>query len=192
MVSSEFQRTLLSLLEQGSIPVPLEGLPGTQVVTDLAGISRTVVTDHTSLAIEAVRLGVHPESVSRVLDWKDFERFVAKVFESFDYEVVHDVRINYSGIRRQIDVVAKSKVFWVGVDCKHWSRSGSLGVAAAKQKERCTILSRMSGVKVVPIIVTLGYKGIVEGVPVVAAYTLRDFVLSLPEYLEDFASFSCS
>jgi len=177
-------RTLCKLLEHGSISEPIEGLAGTLIVTDLTGAKRTVVTDSCLLAVEAVRLGVHPESVSRVLHWMDFERFVAKVFESFDYEVVHNMRISYSGRRRQVDVVAKTKDFWVAADCKHWLHSRSLKSAAAKQKERCEMLSRLSGIRVVPVIVTLGYNGIVHGVPVVAAYVLRDFVLGLPECVD--------
>jgi len=141
--------------------------------------------DKVELAAEAVRLGCGVELVAGLLGWREFEVFVSQAFESYGYQVKHDYRFRIGSRRRQVDVVATlgRRVFCV--DCKHWAKGGNLSGVVRSQLERCSLLAQVMPDKAVyPLIVTLASNTIIEGVPVVAAYALRDFLLNLEQYLD--------
>ncbi|MEM0120573.1 MAG: restriction endonuclease [Thermoprotei archaeon] len=119
------------------------------------------------------------------LEWRDFEVFVSRAFESFGYDVKHDFRFKYRGVRRQVDVVATQGRRVFSVDCKHWSKTRGLGAPAQRQVERSALLAEyLEDKEVYPMIVTLGFNGYIEDVPIVASYSLRDFLLNLDQYID--------
>lgn len=161
-------------------------MPGTALQKGLDGKLILVVQDRVGLVVEAVRLGLSVEAATRMLGWREFEGFVSKAFEAHGYTVKHDYRFSQKGVRRQVDVLAQlgQRVFCV--DCKHWSKTSGLGYAIKKHVERCALLAEAMPNKLVyPLLVTLASNRILDGVAVVAAYSLRDFLLNLEQYLDE-------
>lgn len=190
-MSSEIRETLrlaIKLLREGSARLEAEPEflpPGTTLQKDLSGTYLLVVRDRVELAAEAVRLGLAVEAAARLLEWREFERFVSRAFESHGYMVKHDYRFKAKGLRRQVDVLAVLGKRAFCVDCKHWSKTGGLKQVVRRQLERCALLSEtMPDRQVYPLVVTLGSNALIDGVPVVAAYALRDFLLNLDQYLD--------
>jgi len=179
---------MLSLLRNGNAVFEDDfqvELPGVIVHTDLDGRKILVVQNRCELAVEAVRMGCNVDEVTRLLEWREFEMFVSNVFESFGYDVKHDYRFKHRGVRRQVDVLAIQGRRAFSVDCKHWSKTHSLGVYIQKQVERSVLLAEfLSDKEVYPLMVTLGSNGFVDGVPIVASYALRDFLLNLDQYVD--------
>ncbi|PSN87541.1 hypothetical protein B9Q03_10405 [Candidatus Marsarchaeota G2 archaeon OSP_D] len=179
---------MLSLLRNGNAVFEDDfqvELPGVIVYTDLDGRKILVVQNRCELAVEAVRMGCNVDEVTRLLEWREFEMFVSNVFESFGYDVKHDYRFKHRGVRRQVDVLAIQGRRAFSVDCKHWSKTHSLGVYIQKQVERSVLLGEfLSDKEVYPLMVTLGSNGFVDGVPIVASYALRDFLLNLDQYVD--------
>lgn len=179
---------MVDLLRSGRVKVDFrfpEEITGVRQYTDLDGSMILVVEDRCLLAAEAVRLGLSVDVASKLLGWREFERFVSAAFESHGYSVAHDYRFTVGGLRRQIDVVAAygERVFCV--DCKHWSKTRGLKAVCQSQVERCRLLTHTTTWReIYPIVVTLSFNGVIEGVPVVAAYALRDFLLNLDQYLD--------
>jgi len=79
--------------------------PGVEVLQH-----KSVVLDRVLLGIEAIKRGADPSSVARILDWRSFERFVARAFETMEYDVNEDFRFKLGKTRRQVDVVATKKI----------------------------------------------------------------------------------
>ncbi len=181
---------LLDLLNHKRVcgpPEGLETLPGVGIVRSLDGERCLEVREPVQVAVEAIRLGLHPDIVANSLGWRDFELFVTEAFESFGYTVTHDLRFKLHGQRKQVDVVAVNNNLVVAVDCKHWSKGGSLVAVVRAQRERSTLLATHLGVKqVLPVVVTLARSEVLNGVPVVAARALRDFILNLEGHLSEF------
>lgn len=183
---------VMELLKGGRVPfshaaADAATLPGVAVARDLSGNEFWYASQKCELAVYAVARGADPVSVSRFLHWKEFEEFVTRAFESFGYPVKHDFRFKTNGLRRQVDVVANLPGMLASVDCKHWSRAAGLPAACRDQAERSALLSSyLGGVKVLPIVATLGSSRVYEGVPVVSAGSLRDFLLNLDSYVDEF------
>ena len=74
------------------------------------------------LAIHAINQGTDVEKVCRVLEWKEFENFAAKAFETNKFAVQRNFRFKASRRRWEIDVVATSEPIILCVDCKRWRR----------------------------------------------------------------------
>ncbi len=73
-------------------------------------------------ALWALELGVDPEKVARLLDWREFEQAAAEAFKRAGYEVVRDLRFKTRGRRYQIDLLAYRRGIILLIDCKHWSK----------------------------------------------------------------------
>jgi hypothetical protein len=171
---------LLELLKKGSVDFEVDA-PGVEVLQH-----KSVVLDRVLLGIEAIKRGADPSSVARILDWRSFERFVARAFETMEYDVNEDFRFKLGKTRRQVDVVATKKDFAVAIDCKHWTKTKSFSSAMHSHVQRCSLLALCLKKSVLPVIVTLGSTLVLDGVPIVASYKLRDFALELPYRLEEF------
>jgi len=164
-----------------------DNIPGVDRVLTLSGLETLVVKDACSVAIECVKLGANPLFVATLLEWRDFERFVSNAFESFGYKVKHDHRFSLNGIKRQVDIIAHKRNLVVSVDCKHWAKTHSFKTAVTRHIERSGLLAHtLSQLDVLPVIVTLGSSKVVEKVPVVAAFALRDFLLNLEDHVDEF------
>lgn len=77
------------------------------------------------LALEAIKLGVDGERISRYLDWREFEKLAAEAFMEIGYEAYRDLRFKYEKRRHQIDLLAYNGILMLLVDCKHWKKSPS-------------------------------------------------------------------
>jgi hypothetical protein len=170
--------------EEAGVP---DHIPGVDRAFALNGLNTLVVKDVCLVAVESVKLGANPLFVATLLQWRDFEKFVSQAFDSFGYKVKHDHRFSLNGIKRQVDILAQKRNMVVSVDCKHWTKTHSFRTAVTKHIERSTLLARsIPRLDVLPVIVTLGFSNVVEGVPIVAAYALRDFLLNLEDHIEEF------
>ncbi|MDG6222308.1 MAG: restriction endonuclease [Candidatus Bathyarchaeota archaeon] len=96
------------------------------------------------LALYAINQGTDVEQVCKVLEWKEFENFVAKNFEKNNFVVKRNFRFKAAQRRWEIDVVAHSEPIIVSVDCKRWRRgwgNSSITRVAAEQAQRTQALA---------------------------------------------------
>ncbi len=148
--------------------------------------------------------GLGFEEYLKFIEWKEFEDFIAKVFEEYGFEVLRNYV--YSGFKRfQIDVLAIDVASRRGfvIECKHWSRLSNRKTALIQAVERhlqrvklldryCEwLLSIFPAIRkaayFIPVIVTLHRfpEKVIMSVPIVSVIELRDFVSNIDEYLEE-------
>lgn len=141
-------------------------------------------------ALQAVALimsGYDIEKVSRMLSWREFERFCANVLRASGFAVRENLVLRKP--RRQVDVYGVSGSFALSVDCKHWRRSvgdSVLATVAAGQLERSRLLRERLLPDSPPIasaVLTMLNErpGVVGGVAVVSLLSLRSFLNSMEE-----------
>jgi len=146
------------------------------------------------LALRAVRSGADRVKVARLLSWKDFEIFSAKVFSAFGYQIATNVRLKFHRRRMEIDLVAQRYSSLVAVDCKHWKNvlSGQRMARVANEQDlRAECLARFLSeqwgpgevcVRVLPVVVCLyePRQRFFNGCPLVSVTNLPSFVEQLP------------
>ena len=126
------------------------------------------------------------EKLSIDLDWKEFEVLAEKVFASFGYSTIRNLRLKKP--RMEIDLVASKGNFSFAADCKHWKRTAgnaSMTRIGEKQASRAKRISE-DGLhkKVMPMILTMRDESLFvleNGVPVVPIHRLSDFILNWEE-----------
>jgi len=123
------------------------------------------------------------EDILQKVDWKEFEKIVADIFQINGFKVKRNVRIKNKK-RYEIDIIAYKDNISFCVDCKHWSsgryKKSQIKVAAKKQKERSKVIrSLMNGRKIYPVIVTLFQEDLlkVEDVFIIPVWKLNTFLL---------------
>jgi len=139
--------------------------------------------------ILACRLGLTVEDVSRLVDWRSFERFCGSVLAASGFETLENIVLTRP--RMQIDVVACDPSVVLSIDCKHWATSGGASIlssAARRQIERSRRLRKRFPIGERPIVsavVTLTEQPFrfVDGAAVVPVHTLRDFAVGALSYL---------
>jgi Holliday junction resolvase-like predicted endonuclease len=154
--------------------------------------------DRLKLAVAAVTLGATVEESARMLSWKEFEAFCARVLEENGYSCTQEFRFKSIQRKRfECDILASRKPLVVMVDCKHYAgRVSGLRAVIKKQMERVSALSKSiptmirsipeiidwPDALVVPIIITLFQQNpsIVNDVPVVPGFKLNQFIQELP------------
>ncbi len=140
------------------------------------------------IAIEALKMGAQVEDVSRYLDWREFEYFVAELSKLHGYSCKENVVV--ASPRRQIDVLASKGKKGLAFDCKHWKKTigvGTLMKIASSHIQRCSDYAKIirrrekSGGVIIPVLLTLGVEEfkVVNGVPVVSIAQLNSFFLEL-------------
>jgi len=95
------------------------------------------------LIIKALEQGVDGDRISRYLDWAEFEKLVAKIFERAGYQTKWNVKIPQRGRRCQIDLLAYRGNIVLIIDCKRWKRPPPPSAASKMvkaQERRLTIL----------------------------------------------------
>ncbi len=146
------------------------------------------------LALRAVRSGADRVKVARLLSWKDFEIFSAKVFSAFGYQIATNVRLKFLRRRMEIDLVAQRYSSLVAVDCKHWKNvlSGQRMARVANEQDlRAECLARFLNeqwgpgklcVRVLPVVVCLyePRQRFFNGCPLVSVTNLPSFAEQLP------------
>ncbi|MCW4023166.1 MAG: restriction endonuclease [Candidatus Bathyarchaeota archaeon] len=146
------------------------------------------------LALYAINQGTDVESICKVLEWKEFENFTARIFEKNSFGVKRNFRFKAAQRRWEIDVVAYTEPIIVCVDCKRWRRGwGNSAVkrVAAEQAKRTQVfadslhflqqkldLSNWKQATVFPAILSLfpGPVKFYNKVPVVPILQIQNFV----------------
>jgi len=150
----------------------------------------------------AVTNGADPELVARELSWQEFERFISKLLNLEAYATVNHFIFRYCGHKYEIDILGAKEPIVLCVDCKHWhhgSAASKIKVAAKNQLTRAESLSevfmsygtkhkigRWRSMRLLPIVLTLADASpkLVDGVPVVSAFRLRDFLSQVTPWTE--------
>lgn len=159
------------------------------------------------LVLKIVELGADIERVCDSLTWLEFEDVSIIAFEANNYKTKKHFRFTWANRRWEIDILALKEPLIVCADCKHWhhgwSGSGSRK-AAEMQAERTENLFKASksindkiGIgnwtraHFVPMILSLapGNQKFHKGVPIVPVLQLRDFLTSMPAYLNQIMHF---
>ena len=159
------------------------------------------------LVMKIVKQGADIERVCDSLTWLEFEDISIIAFKANNYETKKHFRFTWVNRRWEIDVLALKEPLIVCADCKHWhhgwSGSGSRK-AAEMQAERTENLSKASksinnkiGIgnwkraHFVPMILSLapGNQKFHKCVPIVPVLQLRDFLTSMPAYLNQMMHF---
>jgi Restriction endonuclease len=133
-------------------------------------------------ALLEVEVGRDAESVSKGLTWYEFEEFCAEALTTAGYSVKRNVMLKKP--RRQLDLLAESSTMGLSIDCKHWKRSVGLATLerlALGQAERTRqFKTRLDAPRkgILPMLLTMVDNGVrvVNGVPVVPLFALRDFL----------------
>jgi len=128
-------------------------------------------TQKIMIAVEAIKLGFHIDSVCRWLSWQDFERMVLYILEQKGYETLIHQRIKANGKIYEIDVLGIREDFILCIDCKHWKRRFSFSQLTKITKEQLTKVEVLSKnikkieekirkkldtpIKILPVVVTL-------------------------------------
>ena len=188
---SSTDSTIEKVLDQLGVPVST----GSSIQIDR--------TQRIDLAKVAVKEGANIADVIDLLNWKDFEGFVASILSENTYRCVESYRRRGNSLTHgmEIDVIGVRGDIIISIDAKMWSiRSGktsALKTAAEKQKKRTLELSeeldKLStkiGVlaektyRLFPVLVTWLVEEVElhEGVPVVPIFKLNSFILDLDQY----------
>jgi len=155
------------------------------------------------LAQRAVGSGASIAEIVELLNWKDFEGFVASILSANTFRCVESFRRRGNSLLHgmEIDVIGVKGDTIISIDAKMWGvRSGkisALRTAAEKQKIRTQELSneldRLSGkmnnlvsreYHLFPVVVTWLVEEVElhEGVPVVPIFKLNSFILDFYQY----------
>ncbi|MEM0481138.1 MAG: restriction endonuclease [Candidatus Aenigmatarchaeota archaeon] len=93
--------------------------------------------------------------------WKDFESFIAEVFEIYNFKVSRNVRIKYLK-NIEFDIIAEKRNLIVLVECKKWkkiySNEKNLNKVLKKFKEKIEKFKKYTFKKVVSLIIFLDTK----------------------------------
>jgi len=153
------------------------------------GIVLTQENRHIVRAMAAVRAGTPPEAVARVLDWKEFEAFCARLLRAKGLEVTENLMLTKP--RGQVDILARTSRIALAVDCKHWGRAmgpSSLSRAAGAQARRADMvrlkMNRIAPMVVVILVLSDVPTKYVNGAAVVPVYALGDFIDNVDSYAE--------
>jgi len=152
--------------------------------------AREMIDARVLRALVACKMGAEPESVAKILDWKEFEHFCSRLLTARGFEVWENLRLTRP--RAQIDILAVSSSAILTIDCKHSVRifpPSFMEKIAEAQLERSRLVRKSRGEDPRPI-----YSAIVTlteqkerfscGAAIVPLHTLPDFLRSLEEYDE--------
>ncbi len=184
----------MARLTERTLPVFLDGLkPASDFGVDVReigyglGLVDVEGNEKSIRALAACRQGIPPESVSRLLDWKAFEKLCSDLLRAYGYLVTENIHLTKP--RAQIDIYARSHMIALAVDCKHRSRPAgpsSVSVWVDAQVLRAERLRawRRDSPPIASAILVLndGQVRFVNGGAVVPIFALRSFAESVLEY----------
>lgn len=152
-----------------------------QAVADRLGLAGADPRDERLAGLALCGRGETPESVSKLLSWKDFEGFCSMILRAKGYLVRENVYLKRP--RAQVDVLGVSGRISLAVDCKHWSRASgyaSLGRLVDSQKARAKrlhdTLDEISPVAAVILTLTDQGARFVNGGAIVPIFAFGDFL----------------
>ena len=150
----------------------------------------------------AITTGADPERVARELRWQEFESLTTQILSREGYATANHFVFKHSGHKYEIDVLGAKEPIVLCVDCKHWHHgwaTSKIVAAARNQLVRAQSLSEVfefygrkhhivgwHSVQLLPIVLTLAdlSSKLVDGVPVVSALRLRDFLCQVSPWIE--------
>jgi len=146
--------------------------------------------DKMRAAMLAIHMGVDLESLSKILNWQDFEMLATNVLDACGYIAYHGLRLKKP--RVEIDVVGIKDGIALLIDCKHWKRSSpsELNKFALMQINRAKRFVRANEGKIkiaIPAILTLHLESITfaDDVPVIPVIKFRSFLNEMHGYLDE-------
>jgi hypothetical protein len=139
-------------------------------------------------ALAQIRAGRDAESVSSGLTWSEFEEFCAEALAAAGYFVRRNVMLRKP--RRQLDLLAESSTMGLTIDCKHWRRGMGLAtlerltLAQAERTRQYKTRLDATDKGILPMLLTMVDNGtrIVNGVPIVPLFALRDFLATVNRF----------
>jgi len=160
-----------------------------------------VIANAVELVMRLVERGIDVEALSEYIDWDEFEDFVSKAFEASGMIVLRDVKS--TRVKKfQIDAIAIDTRLSTALvlECKHW-RTGITKRLNDLVREHVARLNKFNSscewfvaeypelrrVKhFIPVVIALKNveTRIVDGVPVVPVYVLRNFIADLDRYVD--------
>jgi Holliday junction resolvase-like predicted endonuclease len=149
----------------------------------------------------AIFTGADSERVARELRWQEFEGLAANILDMEGYATAKHFIFRNSARKYEIDVLGAKEPMVLCVDCKHWHHGWApsrIVQAARNQMMRVLCLSetyalyaklRIAGwrsARLLPIVLTLAdvSSKLVDGVPIVSALRLRDFLCKVSPWDE--------
>jgi hypothetical protein len=150
----------------------------------------------------AISRGADPERVATELRWQEFEGLAAHILDVEGYATAKHFIFRNSARKYEIDVLGAKEPMVLCVDCKHWHRGWApsrIMTAARNQMMRVECLSEgyafygrklcIAGwplARFLPIVLTLAdvSSKLVDGVPIVSALRLRDFLCQVSPWDE--------
>jgi len=161
-----------------------------------------IIANAVEFVLRLAERGVDVEALSEYIDWNEFEDFVSKAFETSGMIVLRDVKS--TRIKKfQIDAIAIDTKLSLALvlECKHW-RTGITKRLNDVVREHIARLNKLNSscewfvseypelrrVKhFIPVVVTLKNveTRIVDGVPIVPVYVLRNFIADLDRYVDE-------
>jgi len=142
----------------------------------------------------ALSRGADPERVATELRWQEFEGLAAHILDTEGYVTANHFIFRDSARKYEIDVIGAKEPMVLCVDCKHWHHGwapSKIMAAARNQMLRVLCLSEAyafyvrklriaswRSAQLLPIVLTLAdvSSKMVDGVPIVSALRLRDFL----------------
>jgi hypothetical protein len=144
--------------------------------------------DKLNTILLAMKKGCDPESISKNIQWNDFELFTSQLIESAGYSFERNVV--FSKPRIQIDVIAFYHKIALLIDCKHWMKIRDFNIVkfSSSQIKRAEIFldKRKDTESAIPIIVTL-YEhdcNFFDMVPIVPISKFNGFLQNFPFHLD--------
>ena len=198
-------------LEKGFVVQSLNLIPGLSAIVSTAaeqGCAEDtgrgfVIKNRACFAMMLSAIGLNPLHLVDVIEWREFEEFVAGVLSANNMNVYRNIRIRGRGKHYEVDVLAISNRVGLVVECKSWKKVrhslSAIRSVAAKHRNRVEVLAKRCYSLIhqfreinrpncfVPIIVLLKDVGIpvVDGVAVVSISKLNDLVTNLDYYISE-------
>lgn len=169
----------------------------------------SIITDKkVEFAIEAIKLGLSLDIVTRFLSWHDFEIFLTKILEYNDFLTITNFYFTANKKRREIDVIGYRKGILLCIEAKHWlSKNLSHGVLrkiVEAHIERITLLQQSldslrkygilqheKTVLLLPLVITLYHHDhifSINKVPIISSNKFNDFLVNGDFYSEELYS----
>lgn len=138
-------------------------------------------------AVLACAHGARLEDVARTLDWKEFESFCADLLRTRGFTVEENLVVLRP--RAQIDILARSDLVTLAVDCKHWKRSmggSEISKCASSQRRRARLLRAgtqdLKPIASVILLLAEEQPRFVGGAAIVSVRTLASFLDGIAGY----------
>jgi len=125
------------------------------------------------------------------ISWQEFEELIREILERNDFKTDFRVVFKDEHGRAEMDVIGEKFGILIGIDAKRynrgWYRKSALKRQAEKHCERCSRFARLTGKRIIPVIVSLIDDEIIlhKDCLIVPFKALNDFLVNIEYYLEE-------